>query len=306
MKNRAPYVLAGVAVLTCDDCNFLCSDARYLAAHNSVEHQTVPENPDELANGDSKITAQNEEFIRNIKQVLKNSADKKREIESAIESTSKTLGSLYAALLSDSANTVDEATKIIERVTPLGSGENSEAITSESVPVVSPTNITPHYKIALSPPETTRKRKLSIEHSDEMTSLNLNETEPTGHLNLPVFNGMNRFGANLSDMERAQAIIETIKRARLGQQDRIEEDEDEEDVVVQPGPPVDPLSEQGSNNTQNNVCESDSDEIIEIPIDESDDSGLVGMNTTPMFNPKNGLHHLINQTNTANNQINRR
>lgn len=79
--NRAPFVLQGVPILSCDRCQFFCSDERYLMAHMSVEHGENEKSVPKVAPG---------EVDDAVKQAIK-APPRRREIESAIESTSKTL-----------------------------------------------------------------------------------------------------------------------------------------------------------------------------------------------------------------------
>ena len=297
MKNRAPYILAGVPVLGCESCQFLCSDERYLKAHNVVEHKKEPDDP--------PAPHENAAYIEAVRTALTAGTRKKKEIEAAIEATSKTLGHLYAALLANNnAGTFDAATEIMDRVIPNVESENTPSPGTPATPETSRCRITS----LISPPDNqlSRKRKVSIEtsNSEEATSLNLNETgEPVQ----TSFVGLSRLNqstplSGLSDMERAQAIIDTIKRARLVQQK--DETDEEDPVIVQPtGPPLESVIA-ASTSDEGKAASDSGDEIIEIPIDEPDNIPN-GFNQTPFNNNQNpALHHLLNHT--SNNRHNQR
>lgn len=321
MKNRAPYVLAGVPVLGCESCEFLCSDERYLTAHITVEHEK------DIDRSNDESSASHDNYVKAVKNALQNGSRKKREIEAAIASTSKTLGYLYAALLSDATGgSIEDATKIMERVMPSSTGTVETNGSSPIRPASPEQTESGQNRISnlISPPETSRKRKISIgTSSEETTSLNLNDVgtgqAETGQTGATFNTGINRIGPStltgLTDMERAHAIIETIKRARLAQQEKNgPDDEEDEPVIVQPtGPPGEATSLPGIGNCDefndgSKQLDSD-DEIIEIPIDEPDhQNGFITSHSAFKSTQNPALHQLLNHTsqNQQHRNINQR
>ena len=319
MKDRAPYILAGVPVLECKSCTFLCSDESYLTVHNMVEHSSEPSENSESRDEKSPEKISQENLLAAIKALK--STRRKKEIEQAIESTSKTLSLLYTALLQDNAQNVEEASKLISN--PV-SGTISPSLEinhndSPEIPRSTPFSGLP-IPGPVSPPDSEKSQSRKRKMSEETTSLNLSEGTPafTPQTTVtPAFGGFSSFQANIAgmnQMERARAIIETIKKARLNQAENLDDDE-EEPVVVQPtGPPgfgPEP-SDPGSVNTGPNTStdndvknDSDADEIIEIPIDESEPAPSMPSIFPASFRNPAGLHNLINSAKN-NNTFNQR
>lgn len=323
MKDRAPYILAGVPVLECKSCTFLCSDESYLTVHTMVEHACDGKNTD----AESRDQKPNVEKIsqENLLAAIKalKSTRRKQEIEQAIESTSKTLGFLYAALLQDNAQNVDEAAKLIAnpvsgQISPsleVARNGSPEAPRTGFLGAGIPVSISAG---SVSPPDSEKSQSRKRKMSEETTSLNLSEGAPA-FTPTPAFSGFSNFQANIAgmnQMERARAIIETIKKARLNQTENPGSDE-EEPVVVQPtGPPgfgpevsgpesVNTRPNTSTDTDVKNNTDSDADEIIEIPIDESEPA-----QTMPSIFPTSfrspGLHNLINSAQKNNNTFNQR
>ena len=296
----------------CESCDFLCSDERYLLAHMSIEHQQHDDSED------------NDQLVNAVKDQIKKGNRKKSEIEAAITATSKTLQHLYAALMINSTpSNVDEAEKIMDQV---NAADQPTSTTNETSPVRSMTPEAPRSAACqpvlarlnnlISPNSAepmselnraaSRKRKMSVE--DESTSLNLSD-EPSSHgtVGATVFPGLSRFpSTNLGGMIDTQAILETIKRVRLrARSDRVDEDDEEEQVVVQPREPGETTTPATtpaqlpkpngptSSSHESNKTESE-DEIIEIPIDEADYANGLLQNST-FSNPNPALHQLLNQ-----------